>query len=56
MNWGIKPSPLREFCPIINMKIREENISYFINLDKFNIHEPQISKYQMILKEARNDK
>ena len=28
------------------MKLQEENISYFINLDKFPIHEPQNSKYQ----------
>ena len=38
---------------MINMKIQEENISYFINLDKFPIHEPQSSQYQIIVKEAR---
>ena len=38
---------------MINMKIQEENISYFIDLDKFPIHEPQSSKYQKIVKEAR---
>ena len=31
----------------------EENINYFIDLDKFPIHEPQSSKYQKIVKEAR---
>ena len=35
------------------MKIQEENISYFVNLGKFPIHEPQSSKYQTIIKEAR---
>ena len=31
----------------------EENINYFINLDKFPIYEPQSLKYQKIVKEAR---
>ena len=30
-----------------------ENISYFINLNKFPVHEPESKKYQSIIKEAR---
>ena len=31
----------------------EENISHFINLDKYSIHDPKSKKYQSVIKEAK---